>query len=74
MFEHIRDLLADQLCIDKDKITPDTDIADDLGADSLDIIEFLNTLEDEYDITIAQDSVKDVRTVGQVVELLEQMV
>ena len=74
MFERIRAILAEQLLIDENTITLDSDIADDLGADSLDIIEFLNTLEDEYDIVISQDAVKDVRTVGQVIEVLESMV
>ena len=74
MFEKIRDILASQLDVDKETITPDTDIAEDLSADSLDIVEFITSLESEFGIMIPQDSVQDVRTVGQVVEVVEKMV
>lgn len=73
MFEKIRSLLAEQLDIDEDKITSDTDITADLGADSLDIVEFLNTLEDEFNITIPQDAVKDVKTVGDLVDVVSEL-
>ena len=74
MFEKVRDILASLLGVDAETITPDTDIADDLGADSLDIIEFLNELEDEFSIVIDQNSVENVRTVGQVAEIIEKLV
>ena len=74
MFEKIRDILASQLDIDKETITPDTDIMEDLAADSLDVVEFITSLESEFGIMIPQDSVNGVHTVGQVVEVVEKMV
>ena len=74
MFEKIRDILASQLDVDKETITPDTDIMEDLSADSLDVVEFITALESEFGIMIPQDSVQDVHTVGQVVEIIEKMV
>lgn len=73
MFEKIRDIISSQLDIDADKISPDTDIAEDLGADSLDLVELLNTLEDEFSIVIPQDSVQDVKTVGDLAEFMDRL-
>ena len=74
MFEKIRDILASQLDIDKETITLDTDIVEDLSADSLDVVEFITALESEFGIMIPQDSIQDVHTVGQVVEVIEKTV
>ena len=73
IFEKLRELLAEQLEIDEDKITMDTNIVDDLGADSLDVVELLMSLEDEYDITITDDAVRELYTVREVVEFVEKM-
>lgn len=73
MFEKIRDILAEQLDYDAESITPDTDIANDIGADSLDIVEFIGTLEEEFSITIPQNELTDVKTVGQLVEVVEKL-
>lgn len=74
MFEKIRDMLASQLDFDADQITPDSDIIDDLNADSLDLIEFVSDLESEFDITIPQDKLDGIHTVGQIAELIEEAV
>ena len=71
MFETVRDYLAQQLEVDPALITPDTDIIDDLEADSLDLVELIMTLEDHYDIVLTDDKTAGVRTVGQVVKMLE---
>lgn len=71
MFEQIRDILAKQLQIDADKITMTTDIAEDLGADSLDVVEMLMTIEEEFGITVPDDDVMAFKTVGDVVAYLE---
>ena len=65
IFDTVRELLAHQLEVDPETITPDTDIFDDLGADSLDVVELVMSIEEEYDI---------VRTVAQVVEMLEDLI
>ena len=71
IFEKIRDLLAEQLDIPADSITPDSDIIDDLEADSLTVLDMVMTLEDEFDIDIPDEDVEKLRTVGSVVSYVE---
>ena len=72
MFEKIAKVLADQLGIDKSKITLESKIVEDLGADSLDVVELLMSLEEEYGITVSDDEAGAIRTVGDLVALLEK--
>ena len=74
IFEKVRDILAEQLEIDPETITLDTNIVDDLEADSLDFVEMITTIEDEFNIQITDEKVGDFRTVRQVVEFLETRV
>ena len=71
IFETVRELLAHQLEIDPAQIGPQTDILEDLGADSLDIVELVMAIEEEYDIVITDERAANVRTVEQLVEMLE---
>lgn len=73
MFEKIAKILADQLGISASKITMESDIVNDLGADSLDVVELLMNLEDETGKTIPEDKVSELKTVGDVVNLLETL-
>ena len=73
MFEEVAKLLADQLNIDVSKITESSEIIKDLGADSLDVVEMLMTLEDNTGKTIPEDKVSDLKTVGDVVKMLETL-
>jgi len=66
MFETIRSILASQLDIDEDQITRETDIIDDLGADSLDLAELMTMLEEEYGFVVTEEEVHNLRTVGDV--------
>ena len=72
IIEKVKELLAEQLGIDTKTINDDSNILEDLGADSLDIIEMLMTLEDEYGVTIPDDQINQVKTVKQVAELIEK--
>ena len=74
MFEKIRDMISQQLDIDADMITMDTDFQDDLGADSLDLVELLMLAEEKYMITIDEDEIKNFKTVGDVVRFIEENV
>ena len=74
IFEKVRDILAEQLEIDPETITLDTNIVDDLEADSLDFVEMITTIEDEFNIQITDEKVGDFRTVRQVVVFLETQV
>ncbi|MBQ8975079.1 MAG: acyl carrier protein [Oscillospiraceae bacterium] len=71
VFDTIREMLADQLEISEDKISMETDILSDLGADSLDVVELIMGIENEYGIVITDEAVHNFRTVGDVVEFIE---
>lgn len=73
MFEEVAKTLSEQLNIPKDKITLESDIVKDLGADSLDVVELLMTLEDNTGKTIPEEKVTEVKTVGDVVRVLEAL-
>lgn len=74
VFEKLRQILADQLEIDPETITMDTDIVEDLQADSLDFVEMITSAEDEFNIVVTDEKVGDFRTVRKVVEYLETLV
>ena len=74
VLDKIKDMLEKQLGIDKSKITEDSDIIKDIGADSLDIVEFLMDAENEWGITIEEEDVKDLHTSGDVVKYIESRI
>jgi acyl carrier protein len=73
MLEKIQEMLAEALNLPLDKVTPDAKIVDDLGADSLDVVELLSQLEDEYGITIPDDEVETLVTVADVAKEVEKL-
>lgn len=72
MIEQIIEAIAKQLKVDVSKITPETDIIDDLGADSLDVVELLMTIEDKYGIIVPDDEVQNLRTISKMCEYIEE--
>jgi acyl carrier protein len=62
----IRNLVADQLGVDIGEVTPDASILEDLGADSLDVVELVMSLEDAFDIEVEDDDVEGMRTIGDI--------
>jgi len=64
--ERIRTIVAEQLGIDPAEVRPDSDILDDLGADSLDVVELVMTLEDEFDIEVPDEAAESIRTIADV--------
>ena len=74
VLDKIKDMLDKQLGIDKSKITEDSDIIKDIGADSLDIVEFLMDAENEWGITIEEEDVKNLHTIGDVVKYIESRI
>jgi len=70
-FEKISELLAKQLGIAKDSITMESEIIKDLGADSLDIVEMLMGLEEEFGIEVSEDEAVALRTVGDIVAVID---
>ena len=73
MLEKIQSMLAKALNLPLEKVTPDAKIVDDLGADSLDLVELLSQLEDEYGITIPDDEVENLVTVADVAGEIEKL-
>ena len=71
VFEKIKAILADQLDADEDAITMETDISADLGADSLDVVELIMSIEDEFEIEVPDDKIEDVKTVGDIVNYIQ---
>ena len=70
-FERVQDIVAEQLGVDKEKIKPETSFVNDLGADSLDTVELVMELEEEFDINIPDDAAEKIQTVGQAVEYID---
>lgn len=71
VFEKIREIIATQFDVEVDKITMETTVADDLGADSLDIVEVLMSIEDEFDVEIPDEAIEDIKSVGDLVNYIE---
>ena len=71
VFEKIKSLLSEQLEVNPDIITMDTNIADELGADSLDVVELLMSIEDEFDVEIPDEKIEGLKTVGNVVDYIQ---
>ena len=72
VFERIRAMLAVQLDIEEDKITMESDILEDFEADSLDVVDMVMTLEDEFGIEIPDEEIENLHTVGDVVRYVEE--
>ncbi len=71
VLEKVKMILADQLEVEEDTITTDTDIQDDLGADSLDVVDLIMSLEDEFEIEVPDEDIEKLRTVGALVSYIE---
>ena len=71
MLEKMKEMIADQLSVDEDKITLESNFKDDLGADSLDLFELVMALEEEYGLEIPAEELSDVETVGDIIEYLK---
>ena len=65
-------ILANQFDVEEDTITPETNILEDLGVDSLDIVDMLMSLEDEFDVEIPDEKIETLRTVADVVAYIEE--
>ncbi len=70
-FDKIKELIVDQLDAEEDKVTMEANIQDDLGADSLDIVDLIMAVEDEFDVKIADEDVENIKTVGDIVKYIE---
>ena len=69
----IKDMIAEQLGIGVDQITPEAKFIDDLGADSLDVVELVMALEEQFDIEIADEDAEKIQTVGDAISFIRQL-
>ena len=71
MLEEIKELIIEQLDVEREKITLDSKFVEDLGADSLDLMELASTLEEKYEVSIDKEELKKITKVGDVLELIK---
>ena len=71
VLEKIKAILSEQFSVEENEITPDTLLEDDLGADSLDVVDLLMTIEDDFEVEIPDEEVENIKTVGALVEYIE---
>ena len=71
VLEKIKAILSEQFSVDEKEITVDTLLEDDLGADSLDVVDLLMTIEDDFEVEIPDEEVENIKTVGALVEYIE---
>lgn len=71
-FDKVKKLLVEQLNIPAEKVLENSKIIDDLGADSLDVVEMLMTLEDEFNVTVTDEESVTLKTVGDIVKLIDK--
>jgi acyl carrier protein len=71
VFEKLKKIIVEQLGVEEDEIAMESSFIDDLGADSLDIVELIMTVEEEFDIEITDSEAYTLQTVGQAVEYIQ---
>ena len=71
VFEKLKEIIADQLDADAESITMESSITEDLHADSLDVVDLITTIEDEFDLSIPDEAVEEIKTVGDIVNYIE---
>ena len=72
-FERIKEIISEQLGVSADSITMDTSFTDDLGADSLDLVELVMAIEEEFDIEVPDDDIENIKTVSDAVSFLKTL-
>ena len=72
MFEKIKEIIVEQLGVEDAEVTMESSIIDDLGADSLDIVELVMAFEDEFGVEIPDETAEKIATVGDIVKYLEE--
>ncbi len=71
VFEKVKSIVADQLDVEEEKVTAEARITEDLGADSLDVVDLVMSIEEEFDIEIPDEAVENIKTVGDIVSYIE---
>ncbi len=71
IFEKLKEIILEQLDVDEEDITLDADILEDLDADSLDVVLLMKTISEEFEMAVPDDAVDSIKTVGDIVEYIE---
>lgn len=74
VYEKIKAIISEQFDIDEDDITMETSFKEDLNADSLDLVELIMGLEDEFDLEVDDDKVENINTIGDVVNYINKII
>lgn len=70
--DKVKSIIAEQLCISKDDISDTANVIEDLGADSLDVVELLMTFEDEFGVSIPDEEVEKLKTIPAIVKIIDE--
>lgn len=70
--DRVKKMIAEQLCISENEIKDDANIIEDLGADSLDVVELLMTFEDEFDVSIPDERLEELKTIPSIVAVIDE--
>lgn len=70
--ERVKQIVAEQLGVDEDQVTPEASFMDDLGADSLDTVELVMALEEEFDIEISDEEAEKIQTVQNAIDYISE--
>ena len=71
ILDNVKKILVEQLDVDEGAVTPESSIIDDLGADSLDIVDMVMSLEEEFDVEIPDEEIEGMKTVGDIIAFIE---
>ena len=72
VFEKLRDIICEQLEVEAENVTMESNIMDDFDADSLDLVDIVMSVEDEFEVEVPEDAVEKMKTVGDVVKFIEE--
>ena len=73
-FDKIKDIIVEQLDVEEDAVTMEASITEDLGADSLDVVDLVMSIEESFDVEIPDEEVENIKTVGDIVKYIENKV
>lgn len=74
VFDKIKDIIVEQLDVEEDAVTMEASITEDLGADSLDVVDLVMSIEESFDVEIPDEEVENIKTIGDIVKYIENKV
>ncbi|NMP36918.1 MAG: acyl carrier protein [Clostridiales bacterium] len=72
IFEKLREIICEQLDLEESEVNLDSNILEDLGADSLDVVDLVMSIEDEFDLEVPDEEIARIKTVGDIVKFIEE--